>query len=50
MAVELGLDPTNDQWFETNAVSGTGVIDALTAIAARVVGVLSASAEERSAT
>lgn len=50
MAVELGLVPGTDQWFETNAATGTGVLEALTAVAARVVGILSASAEERSAT
>lgn len=50
MAVELGLDPTRHQWFETNAAEGTGVIEALTAVAARVIGVLSSSAEERTAT
>lgn len=50
MAVELGLNPTTDQWFETNAATGMGVVEALTAVAARVVGMLSASAEERSPT
>ena len=33
-----------------NAVTGVGVVETLTAVAARVVGVLSASAEETSAT
>ena len=50
MAAELGLDPTVDQWFETNASAGTGVIEGLTAVAARVIGALSASAEGRSGT
>ncbi|MFQ5529252.1 MAG: hypothetical protein ACE5FP_02795, partial [Gemmatimonadota bacterium] len=50
MAANLDLDSDGGQWFETTAVDGSGVIDALTAIAARVVDVLSAAAEERSRT
>jgi len=50
MATDLGAEQETSQWFETNAVDGSGVIDTLTAIAARVIGVLSAAAEERSRT
>lgn len=50
MAADLGAEPETSRWFETNALDGTGVIETLTAIAARVVGVLSTAAEETSRT
>lgn len=45
---DLAPGSSGGPWFETVATEGTGVIDALTAVAARVVGRLSAAAEERS--
>ena len=45
---DLAPEDPGDPWFETVATEGTGVIEALTAVAARVVGRLSAAAEERS--
>ena len=50
MAADLGAESANVQWFETNALDGSGVVETLTAIAARVVRLLSAAAEERSTT
>jgi len=50
MAADLGAESENVQWFETNALDGSGVVETLTAIAARVVRLLSAAAEERSTT
>jgi len=50
MVADLGMDSSADPWFETTALSGSGVIEALAAIATRVVDVLSAAAEERSGT
>jgi len=50
MAADLGVESENVQWFETNALDGSGVVETLTAIAARVVRLLSAAAEERSTT
>jgi len=50
MAADLGAESANVQWFETNALDGSGVVETLTAIAARVVKLLSAAAEERSTT
>jgi len=50
MAADLGAESENVQWFETNALDGSGVVETLTAIAARVVKLLSAAAEERSTT
>lgn len=50
MVANLGLESNGDQWFETTAVNGSGVIEALAAVATRIVDVLSASAEERSGT
>ena len=50
MAADLGAEPESSQWFETNALDGSGVIETITAIAARVVGVFSTAAEERSRT
>ncbi|TFG66760.1 MAG: hypothetical protein E4H28_00865 [Gemmatimonadales bacterium] len=50
MAADLSVGPENGDWFETNALEGSGVIETLTAIAARVVRLLSAAAEERSQT
>lgn len=48
LASDLAPGTSEGAWFETVATEGTGVIDALTAVAARVVGRLSAAAEERS--
>lgn len=48
LASDLAPGTSEGTWFETVATKGTGVIDALTAVAARVVGRLSAAAEERS--
>jgi len=48
LASDLAPGESGDPWFETVATEGTGVIEALTAVAARVVGRLSAAAEERS--
>jgi len=50
MAADLGLSPDDGQWYETNALDGTGVVEALTAIAARVVVQLSAAADGSSRT
>ena len=50
MATDLGVDSGEGQWFETNALDGTGVIETLTAIAARVVKLVAATTEERSRT
>jgi len=50
MAADLGLSPEDGQWFETNALDGTGVVEALTAIATRVVVQLSAAANGSSRT
>jgi signal recognition particle receptor subunit beta len=50
MATDLGAGLEEVQWFETNALDGSGVIETLTAIAVRVVRLLSAAAEERSTT
>ncbi len=50
MATDLGAEQERSQWFETNALDGSGVIETLTAIAARVIGELSITAEERSRT
>ncbi len=50
MVTDLGLDQAAGQWFETTALNGSGVMEALAAVAVRVVDVLSAAAEERSGT
>lgn len=50
MAADLMPSGNPDHWFETVATDGSGVIEALTAVTARVVGNLSAAAEERSGT
>jgi len=45
---DLAPGEAGDPWFETVATEGTGVIEVLAAVAARVVDRLSAAAEERS--
>ena len=44
---ELAPTGDDDQWFETVATEGRGVLEALTSVASRVVGRLSSAAEER---
>lgn len=47
LTAELAPGGSEDAWFETVATEGRGVIEALTAITTRVIGQLSAAAEER---
>ena len=48
MVADLCAESESGQWFETNALDGSGVIETLTSIAARVVRLLSAPTEGRS--
>ncbi|MFW6089558.1 MAG: GTP-binding protein [Gemmatimonadota bacterium] len=48
LVAELAPSGGTDEWFESVATRGHGVLEALTAAAARVVDRLSAAAEERS--
>ncbi|MEE8487364.1 MAG: hypothetical protein V3S56_04285, partial [Gemmatimonadota bacterium] len=48
MGADLCVESESGQWFETNALDGSGVIETLTSIAARVVRLLSAPTEGRS--
>ena len=50
MAADLGLSPDDGQWLETNALDGTGVVETLTVVAARVVVQLAAAADGSSRT
>lgn len=47
LASDLGSAAPADPWFETVATEGRGVVEALTAVTHRVIGQLSAAAEER---
>lgn len=48
LVAELAPSGGGDEWFESVAIRGTGVLEALTAAAAKVIDRLSAAAEERS--